>query len=217
MSFFHVEDFVMFGMSRPDAELIVAKYKLFAGKRIETRNGADMTLEFNQRFIFRRTAIQDHLILKSAYTKQELKSYIANSIRHIRALKKMKYDIGFYNYPTGISVANRAKQVNGDYERIAMLSHDGRLIDWKVDKSKLPPWVINEICKFAMEQHTPRPEIKLTLELIDEALKGFYNNKEKDRIVEEARRRGYVVRLSATQAHWLDSGLEKAKQELPKS
>ena len=58
----------------------------------------------------------------------------------------------------------------------------------------------------------------LTVETITKAMKGndFWLNRESDaaKVVEEATRRGFIKRLSHTQAQWTEAGLAKARAEL---
>lgn len=58
----------------------------------------------------------------------------------------------------------------------------------------------------------------LTVETITEAMKGndFWMNGESDaaKVVAEAARRGFIKRLSHTQAQWTEAGLTKARAEL---
>ena len=69
------------------------------------------------------------------------------------------------------------------------------------------------------EQKIQKEEVPvLTVKGIEEALREYESVTGKtgdtDRILEEAGKRGYVSIVSATQAHWLDEGLERACREL---
>ena len=57
----------------------------------------------------------------------------------------------------------------------------------------------------------------LTVEGIHKAIHApfFFDNPLQLAVVEEATRQGYVVRISHTQAQWLDDGLERATNDLP--
>ncbi|WP_148289383.1 hypothetical protein [Fibrella aestuarina] len=127
--------------------------------------------------------------------------------------KQTKHVVGYYHYPSCIIVAYNDVVEKGDYMRLARMSHNGRTITYI--KKDLPPEVRGEIEAYAKTLHTPDLSINLTIEQIDNALKGmFFLNTEAVALLAEAQRREYVVILSATQAQWTDEGLKKARTEL---
>ena len=53
-----------------------------------------------------------------------------------------EYELGFYNLGNGTTVANRKKQVRGDYEQLAHISENGYVTLYK---NNLPSEVLNQI------------------------------------------------------------------------
>jgi len=61
----------------------------------------------------------------------------------INGVKKIsKTDLRTFVYPTGLFIVNTAKEINGDYERIAFINRDREI---KFYKNQLPKNVINYI------------------------------------------------------------------------
>ena len=66
------------------------------------------------------------------------------------------YDLGFYQFPECISVANKAREVNGDYETLAHISVFGDLC---IIKNNMPVDILQEIKKQA-ELQAAKKEIR---------------------------------------------------------
>lgn len=85
-------------------------------------------------------------------------------------LSESKADLSYYNLGNGTTIANKNKEVNGDYETVAHVSDSG-IITWQVDAKKYDKTAVKDVISYAKKNELRTKEEKKLSEVVSKLLK----------------------------------------------